>query len=139
MTSSASSSPTTPPAPEPPSFFVDRSLGVTVTQGLTAVGWRVTSIDSVFEDHAQGVADEEWIEYGGRRGWALLTKDKRIRRQPSFERAITPIFALSNGNISLRVIVQRFDDVRDRIWRNAQNPRREFWVVYENRVERQYP
>ena len=54
----------TPPAPEPPSFFVDRSLGVTVTEGLTTLGWLVISIDSVFEDHAQRVADEEWIAYG---------------------------------------------------------------------------
>jgi PIN like domain len=38
---------------------------------------------------AQQVSDPEWIEYGLARGWALLTQDERIRRQPGDARTAT--------------------------------------------------
>ena len=97
-------------------------------------------IADVYPDDAQGIEDPAWVAYGGSQGWACLTKDKKIRRQPAYREASTPIFALSTGNLGVEAMIERFDAGRSRIWRHAQSTRREFWVVYEDgRVERRDP
>lgn len=135
---SESSRPTTPPE-TPPEFFVDRSLGTTVTTGLRRLGWRVTAINDVYPHDAQQIADGEWMAYGFAQGWAALTKDKRIRRGPDYAGATGVIFALSNGNMSLTAMVALFDRHRHPIWRASGACSREFWMVYESEVHRQDP
>jgi hypothetical protein len=137
MTSTGSSEPTS--SLSSPEFFVDRSLGVTVTKGLGVRGWRVWAIENFFPDKAENTSDEEWIDYGCQRGWALLTKDKAIRRTAGFKIATRPIFALSRGDLPLAVMVDRFDSHRATIWRHSRSPEKEFWIVYENACERNYP
>ena len=135
---SESSRHTTPPA-TPPEFFVDRSLGTTVTAGLQALGWKVKAINDVFPNDAQEVSDAKWLTYGFARGWAALTKDKKIRRGSDYREATGPIFALSDGNLNLAAMVMRFDAHRARIWAASLAKRREFWMVYESSIQRQDP
>jgi hypothetical protein len=69
--------------------------------------------------------------------WALLTKDKKIRYQPAFDAASTPVFALSVGTLTIDEMVQRFEAGRPRIWLHAHAVERQFWIVYDGgRVER---
>jgi hypothetical protein len=139
VTSSTSSKAGTAPGTPPPEFLIDRSLGRGFAAAIRACGWKVTLINDVYANDAQQVTDGEWIEYGCAHGWAALTKDRWIRRRPQFEVATCPIFALSDGNLLIAEMVRRFDSQRTRIWQAALSGRREFWVVYESQISRQYP
>lgn len=59
-------------------FFIDRSLGrKQVAQALRESGATV----EVHDDHfPQTTPDVEWLAEVGRRGWVVLSKDERIRR-----------------------------------------------------------
>jgi hypothetical protein len=59
-------------------FFIDRSLGrKCVAQALREAGARV----EVHDDHfAQHTPDVDWLAEVGQRGWVVLSKDERIRR-----------------------------------------------------------
>lgn len=117
MTSTGSSEPTL--SLSSPEFFVDRSLGVTVTSGLRERGWAVWAIEDFFPDNAENTSDEDWIKFGCKHGWALLTKDKAIRRSAAFKVATRPIFALSRGDLSLAIMISRFDSHRTTIWNHS--------------------
>jgi predicted nuclease of predicted toxin-antitoxin system len=58
-------------------FFLDRSLGTHIVAGfLRGAG----AIVEVHADHFQSDApDEDWLTEAGKRGWVVLTQDKRIR------------------------------------------------------------
>jgi PIN like domain len=74
-------------------FFVDRSLGRhVVARALRIAG----ALVEVHDDHfAQDAPDEVWLPEVGRRGWAVLTKDERIRyRDAETTAAITARVAL---------------------------------------------
>jgi hypothetical protein len=60
-----------------PVFFIDRSLGKNfVASALRAAGAAV----EVHDDHfKQNEPDEVWLPEVGRRGWAVVTSDDRIR------------------------------------------------------------
>lgn len=83
-------------------FFVDRSLGRhTVSQALKAAGVQV----EIHDDHfPQGTPDAEWLAEVGKRGWAVLTGDKRIRyntiAQEAIRRHPIRLFVLVSGNLS---------------------------------------
>jgi predicted nuclease of predicted toxin-antitoxin system len=70
--------------PEPWIFFIDRSLGgQVVAEALRAAGEQV----EVHDDHfARDATDEVWLAAVGAKGWIVLSKDDRIRRD-SVERA----------------------------------------------------
>jgi hypothetical protein len=56
-------------------------------------------------DHfARGTPDEDWLPLPGRKGWAVLTKDKGLRYSPLEKAKIIEhkwkIFAFSSGNLS---------------------------------------
>lgn len=59
-------------------LFVDRALGAEdVPTALREAGATV----EVMDDHFPDVSDDsEWIVAVTQRGWVILTKDKRIRR-----------------------------------------------------------
>jgi hypothetical protein len=65
-------------------FFIDRSLGGRlVAQALRGAGAKV----EIHDDHfPQDTPDVDWLTEVGRRGWVVLSKDERIRRNP-LERA----------------------------------------------------
>lgn len=63
--------------PEPPTYFLDRSLGrVKLATALRQAGLNI----EVHDDHfAQDAADEEWLAAVGKDGWVVFTKDQKIR------------------------------------------------------------
>lgn len=65
-------------------FFIDHSLGgILIAQRLRALGAQV----EILADHfPTDTPDVEWLKAVGYKGWIVLTKDKRIRRD-SVERA----------------------------------------------------
>jgi hypothetical protein len=83
-------------------FFLDRSLGrVHVSQALRALGADVKVHDDHFPLHAR---DSDWLPEVGRRGWVVLMKDKRIRRNQLERDALLAAgvraFVLTSGNLT---------------------------------------
>ncbi|MGH2865870.1 MAG: hypothetical protein ACRDJX_11570 [Solirubrobacteraceae bacterium] len=65
-------------------FFVDRSLGKSIVEGLRAVGLTVYSMADVYaERRLQTLPDEVWLADAGKHEWVVLTKDDAIRRRPA--------------------------------------------------------
>ena len=86
----------------PPEFFLDRSLGRTTARRLRDAGYVVHLIADHYHDDAQHIADEEWIAEGCRRGWVLLTKDKKIRyRAEELDALNGHLFCLVGGNATV--------------------------------------
>lgn len=98
------------PPPEPIILFVDRSLGRLVAERLRAAGATVEHHDDHF---AENTPDVDWIAEVGRRRWVVLTKDKRIRRNPLERRAVAAaelrLFSLSGGNMTGAQMAEVFE------------------------------
>ncbi len=64
-----------------PDLFLDRSLGRRQVPALLRdAGLRLPTLAEVYGVPAdEGVADTEWLELAGQRGWPVLMKDERIR------------------------------------------------------------
>ena len=82
--SKRSSAANSPRRLEAVTFFIDRSLGSRLlSAALRSAGARV----EIHDDHfPQDTPDSEWLSEVGRRGWVVLSKDVRIRRD-KLERA----------------------------------------------------
>lgn len=58
-------------------LFIDASLGQNIVpEALRLAGVKVVAHD---EEFAPGTPDTDWLQEVGRKGWIVLTKDKRIR------------------------------------------------------------
>jgi hypothetical protein len=128
--------------PPPLEFFFDRSLGKETAKRLREAGWVIHLIADHYPDDAQDVDDEVWIAEGSRRGWILLSKDKRIRYRGASlaELHAGRLFCLSNGNLVIDEMVTRFIAAGPSIRRAARSGEPGFWKVYEGgRVERRWP
>lgn len=70
-------------------------------EALRAAGADAIAHDDVFDQNAK---DVEWLEPAGERGWIVLTKDAKIRRNPyereMVERAAVRMFALTRQELS---------------------------------------
>jgi len=83
-------------------LFLDRCLGRhVVAEALRTAGSEV----EVHADHfREDAPDDEWLDWVGRKGWLVLTKDKRIRyRQTEFEAVVQAnvrLFVLTAGNVT---------------------------------------
>lgn len=90
------------PRPAPIVLFVDRALGAEdVPNALKGAGATI----EIHQDHFVDTTDDrEWIEDVTKRGWAILTKDKRIKRnrleRMTLEGAGAAAFILTAGDIS---------------------------------------
>jgi predicted nuclease of predicted toxin-antitoxin system len=63
--------------PEPPTYFLDRSLGrIKLATALRHAGLNIEVHDEHF---AQDATDEEWLATVGKNGWVVFTKDQKIR------------------------------------------------------------
>jgi len=88
--------------PESPTLFLDRFLGTkTVAVALRNAGSKV----EVHDDHfAQDATDETWLTVVGKRGWIVLTKDRRIRfraiERAALINAVVRAFVLTAGDIN---------------------------------------
>ena len=99
---SAASSRSKPASAAPPPLFVDRSLGrFVIANALRAQGAEVHTHDTHFPENAR---DAEWLAEVGRRGWAVITKDARIRYRQTELAALVAggvkAFVLTRGDLS---------------------------------------
>lgn len=127
----------------PPEFFADRSLGRVTVERLRTEGWAIHRISEVYPDDARHVPDEDWISHGCRRGWTLLTKDKRIRyRAPEIGSldGATLLFCLANQQLSTDQMVAALATARGRIHRAIDRGDAGFWHVYlDGSIKRMWP
>jgi hypothetical protein len=116
---SAASSRSKPP--DSPTLFVDRSLGRHhVADALRQAGATVEIHDDHFSPNAP---DDEWLGEVGRRGWIVLTKDRRIRYRPNqilaLKRGWVVAVVLASGNLTGPAMAELFVKVLGRIYRAA--------------------
>jgi hypothetical protein len=126
----------------PLEFFFDRSLGKISAHRLRDAGYTVHLITDFYPDDAQQIGDSEWIAEGCQRGWALLTKDQRIRYRTDELAALTDghLFCLADGNATLDVIAQRFLNAMPAIHRAVRRTNVGFWHVHTGgRITKMWP
>lgn len=96
--------------PEPPIFFLDRSLGKKrVATALREAG----AVLHIHDDHFPPDAkDEDWLAEVGRHGWIVLTKDYRIRyrhvERLALMKAGVAAFILTSGDLQGEEMAQIF-------------------------------
>lgn len=125
-------------------FFVDRSLGKSIVEGLRKAGFSVRSMAEVYgEKPGQLLADEVWLRDAGKNDWVVLTKDDAIRRRPAERDALTEaavrVFCLTNSNMRGAEQTKRFVSNRHRILRQARKPGPYIYGVYEKGLKRLWP
>ncbi len=101
-----------------PVYFVDRCLGHALPAALKAAGWNL----EVHDDHFPPTAlDPEWLVPVCRKGWVILTKDKRLRTNDDEASIIRDakgrVFSLGGGSLKSVEMVDRFKMHRARIER----------------------
>lgn len=134
----------TRPKEQNPEFFVDRSLGKSIVEGLRDAGLTVHSMADIYgEKRAQLLADEVWLRDAGENDWIVLTKDDAIRRRPAERDALTQaavrVFCLTNRSLRGAAQTERFVSNRHRILRQARKAGPYIYGVYEGRLKRLWP
>ena len=61
-------------------FFVDNNLGRQLADGMRGFGENMMHL---LDEFPQDANDAEWLEYVGKNGLTLITRDKRIRWRPA--------------------------------------------------------
>jgi PIN like domain len=124
-----------------PEFFFDRSLGKITARRLREAGYAVRLIADFYGDDAKETPDEEWIAEGCRRGWLLLTKDKRIRYRTAELAALEGhLFCLVDGNASIEDMTLSLVAALPRIVRAAAQGASGFWHVYlDGHIRKMWP
>jgi predicted nuclease of predicted toxin-antitoxin system len=90
------------PEPSLPTLFIDRDAwSHKLDQALREAGIAIVAHREHFADDKP---DPEWLAEVGRQGWAVLTRDQRIRHRPNELRAVREarlhVFALTSGNLT---------------------------------------
>lgn len=105
-----------PPQPDPPTYFIDASLGPTVARALREAGAIAIYHHERFPEATE---DEVWLTEAGAMGWVVLTKDSRLRYEPNvrnaFLRAKAKVFCLVAGNITATEMGSAFATALPRI------------------------
>ncbi len=132
------------PKEKPAEFFVDRSLGKSIVEGLRTAGLSARSMAEVYgEKPGQLLADEVWLRDAGENDWIVLTKDDAIRRRPAERDALTEaavrVFCLTNRNMRGEEQTERFVSNRHRILRQARKQGPYIYGVYEKGLKRLWP
>jgi len=113
---------------EPPVFFIDHCLGTEkVADRLRSEG--IDARVMIEEGFPQDAVDADWLPAVAARGWAILTKDKRIRRRAIEHEAIVAsgagAFILVAGGIGGDAIAEAFARALPqmvRIWNTRLRP-----------------
>lgn len=127
-----------------PQFFVDRSLGKSIVEGLRAAGLIVHSMADIYgEEAAQLLLDEVWLRDAGTNDWVVLTKDDAIRRRPAERDALIEakarVFCLTSAQLRGAEQLERFLLNRGRILRRARKPGPYIYGVYGSGLRRLWP
>ena len=131
--------------PEPPEFFVDRSLGRhLLPDAIRQAGFVAHTLASIYgETRAQAVSDEEWIALAGEQEWVVFTKDDAIRRRPVELAAVgehgVKMFCLTNAGLRGEHQRERFLMNIHRIVQRSRKPGPWICGVYENRIAQIWP
>ncbi len=124
-----------------PELFLDRSLGrIKVPRLLREAGLNLVTLA---EHHSvptdESVADEEWLELAGQRGWAVFMKDTRSRYNPAERAAVRDhdvrCFCLSSQILSGEDMAARFVDNLEAMVAACAEAGPFIYVVYANRIE----
>lgn len=128
---------------KPPEFFLDRSLGKGVAEGLRQLGWHIHRIVDHFPNDAQHVDDVEWMRYGLCHNWFPLHKDGRIRGREVERRPLVefnaPMFYLDNQQLPIAEMVRRFHGAQAPIYRATERRRAACYAVSANGIRRTWP
>ena len=109
--------------PDTTTFFLDRSLGKhLVANALLSANISVEVHDSHFPTDAK---DEHWLPEVARRGWIVLTKDRRFHNRVLEISAIAnskaKVFKLTVGNLQGREMAEIFVKASQKISRVASS------------------
>ena len=89
-------------------FFFDNNLSPNLANGLQAFGEDVVHLKELFKEDT---LDSEWLEYIGNKRIFLITRDERIRRNPSELQALknykVGAFFLGGKNLGRCNIIQQ--------------------------------
>lgn len=111
-----------PPTGPPDRFFVDESM-LSIAKALRAV-----RDDVIHPGHADcpeiplGAKDVDWLPLVGQAGWAVIMRDKRIRRRPAerqrfLDHGVRAFCLTGAGNQTswqmLRVLVRYWDRIEE--------------------------
>lgn len=125
-----------------PDLFLDRSLGrIKVPRLLRAAGLRLLTLSEHYGIPAdEGVADDEWLELAGRRGWVVFMKDTRIRYNRAEREAVKAhrvrCFCLANQSLAGDEMAARFLDNLAAIERACEEPGPFIYAVHQTRIEK---
>ena len=130
----------------PLEFLADRSIGKRVVASLRGAGESIHTLADVFgEEASQQIEDDSWIAHAGSKGWAALTKDRKIRHRTVEREAVqvhgVVLFALANANLGLAEMAGAFLSAMPRIHEICgEGPGGSIWVVQrDGRVEVIWP
>lgn len=125
-----------------PDLFLDRSLGrIKVPRLLRAAGLRLLTLSEHYGIPAdEGVADDEWLELAGRRGWVVFMKDTRIRYNRAEREAVKAhrvrCFCLANQSLAGDEMAARFLDNLAAIERACEELGPFIYAVHQTRIEK---
>ncbi len=97
-----------------PDLFLDRSLGRRQVPALLRdAGLQLHTLAEVYGIPAdEAVADTEWLELTGQRGWPVLMKDGHIRYRPAERAAVVAhrvqAFCLTGGNLRAAAMAEQY-------------------------------
>jgi predicted nuclease of predicted toxin-antitoxin system len=91
-----------PKLPEPPTFFLDRTLGKNIFASLLrAAGLSVKIHDDLFPPDAR---DADWLKVVGAENWVVVTNDRHIRYRPlelaALRASRVRTFVFTKGNLT---------------------------------------
>lgn len=127
--------------PDPPIFFLDEGLaGNIVPAILTDAGYLV---ERLIDHFPKGTHDIVWLTEVGKRGWIVLTKDAKIRRNPLELKALmeanVAAFILTSSRITGPEIGEIFVRAHHRILKFlSENTRPFIAVITRDGVVRKY-
>lgn len=108
-------------------FFIDNNLSTQLADGMKAFGEDVVHLREFFD---QAEDDPVWLEHIGREGWILVTRDERVRYNPSESDAIKQhnvgAFFLGGKNRSRCDLIQQLVRNWPEMKRTAARERRPF-------------
>ena len=66
-------------------LLFDRGLGAALPRALRELG---AEAEAYLDHFADGAADEQWLGEAARRGWAVVTGDRRVAGRPAAREAV---------------------------------------------------
>ena len=108
---------------------------------LREAGLRLVTLSEHYGIPAdEGIADEDWLELAGSRGWVVLMKDTQIRYRRAEREAVQShnvrCFCLSSQQLTAAAMAMRFLDNLAAIVAACAEDGPFIYAVHSNRIER---